>query len=140
MKVWAIGGGGAASEVMDGGNFMNGSNGAVAVRTYNVSGGSVTFAIGAGGGGYNRGCNSDQTGGTTSVSYSDVVVTAGGGRSGQCGGGNLGCSNATTCGTAGSNVDGLNAAVTLSGGSISGRGIGGNSYLGGAGALVLYFA
>jgi hypothetical protein len=56
------------------------------------------------------------------------------------------CTNATICGLAGNNVDGLNAAVTLSGGSISGRGLGGIAPIyglpispGTAGAVVLYF-
>lgn len=142
MKVWVIGGGGAWSNYCDGGADRDGGNGAVAVRTYSVSGGTASYSIGAGDT-YN--CNNAKFAGSTTLTYGGVSIVATGGRSqnNEWAGmsANNGCTNATTCGTAGSNVDGLNAAVTLAGGSISGRGIGGVGYgaSGGAGAVVLYF-
>jgi len=146
MKVWVIGGGGAWSNYCDGGADRAGGNGAVAVRTYSVSGGAVSYSIGAGDT-YN--CNNAKFAGATTVTYLGVSIIATGGRSQNnewvsfpySGEANNGCTNATTCGTAGSNVDGLNEAVTLAGGSISGRGIGGVAFgaSGGAGAVVLYF-
>jgi hypothetical protein len=139
MKVWAIGGGGSYSTSCDGGSNTIGSNAAVAVRTYSVSGGSVTFSI-AGATIYD--CDRLFTPApSTTVTYLGVSVVGGGGYNGDYSSSNQGCTNATTCGTAGSNVDGLNAAVNLAGGSISGRGIGATAFLGNgsAGAVVLYF-
>jgi len=143
MKVWAIGGGGGGYAHCDGGSPAGGGRGAVAVRTYSVTGGgAVTYSVGGGGG---SDCGSSNPGGSTSVSYGGVALAGGGGAVGA----NGVCTNATTCGLAGNNVDGLNEAVTLSGSSISGRGAGAaagpaptgfpiNS--GTAGAVVLYFA
>ena len=143
MKVWAIGGGGGSYALCDGGSPAGGGVGAVAVRTYSVTGGgAVTYSVGGGGG---SDCSSSNPGGSTSVSYGGVALAGGGGAVGT----NGVCTNATTCGLAGNNVDGLNEAVTLSGSSISGRGAGGAAgpapvgfpiSPGVAGAVVLYFS
>jgi len=133
MKAWAIGGGSGGSEAPDGGNARGAVPAAVGVRTFLLSGGSISYSIG-GPGQWSRGCEGHGYGGTTTVTYEGVSVAGRGGSPNYCGGGNLGCTNATSCGTAGTDVDGLFAAVSLSGGSLGLRGLGDQP-----GAVVLYF-
>jgi hypothetical protein len=146
MKVWAIGGGTGSTYYCDGGGGRNGVEGAVAVYTFSVTGGEIVdYTIGIGGPVTCDG-GSGRNGGDTTVTHGAFSVT-GGGSLDTSAPYNLSeingtCTNATTCGLAGNDVDGLNNAVMLAGGSITGRGIGGNIYAtspGGAGALVLYF-
>jgi len=133
MKAWAIGGGSGGSEAPDGGGGRDGVPSAVGVRTFLLSGGSVSYSIG-GPGLWSRGCEGQGYGGTTTVTHGGVSVSGRGGSPAYCGGGNLGCVNATVCGTAGNDVDGLFAAVSLSGGSLGLRGRADQP-----GAAVLYF-
>lgn len=152
MKVWAIGGGGTWSHYCDSLNWGSaGGAGAVAVRTYSVTGGqSVTYSIGSGtigGGQLYASCDATNVfAGSTTVTYGGISVSGNGGRTHRDGPTTNGtCTNATTCGVAGNDVDGLNAAVTLAGGSIAGRGAAGAGSIflqpgnGGDGAIVLYF-
>jgi len=139
MKAWAIGGGGGYRFYCDGGGFAAGGNGAVAVRTYLVSGGqTISYSIGAGD---TAECDAERYAGGTTVTYGAVSVVGGGGISSvgnNNAGRNAGCTSADFCGVAGSDVDGINAAVTLANGNISGRGIATDG-AGIAGAVVLYF-
>jgi septal ring-binding cell division protein DamX len=148
MKAWAIGGAGGYRNYCDGGANAMGGNGAVAVRTYFVSGGqTLSYSIGAGD---TAECDAERYAGGTTVTYGAVSVVGGGGisRSGANNAGvTAGCTSADFCGVAGGDVDGINAAVTLANGNISGRGIanvprsagGAGPDVGGDGAVVLYF-
>ncbi|NBX75707.1 MAG: hypothetical protein EBQ92_04070, partial [Proteobacteria bacterium] len=140
MKVWAIGGGGAYSDYCDSGGGNNGGNGAIAVRTYSVTGGqTVSYSIGAGDG---YGCDKYGYAGSTTVTYGGVSVVGGGGRTWHIGPPTNGtCTNAQTCGVAGNDVSGINAAAFLAyirpAPVVLTYGI--NGYSGTQGAVVLYF-
>jgi hypothetical protein len=144
MKAYAIGGGGKQSDYCDSGFGSAGGKGATAIRTYSVTGGqTVSYSIGAGTTGET--CDTfNLYAGSTTVTYGGVSLVAGGGRTDRRQPPINGtCTNSEICGVAGNDVSGINAAVTLAGGSIAGRGIDGPYYPlaggGGSGAVVLYF-
>jgi cellulose 1,4-beta-cellobiosidase len=143
MKAYAIGGGGKRADYCDSGSGSTGGNGATAIRTYSVTGGqTVSYSIGAGTpDNLSQNCDAFNVfAGSTTVTYGGVSVVASGGRTHRDGPPINGtCTNSEICGVAGNDVSGINAAVTLAGGSIAGRGINGDYYSGGSGAVVLYF-
>jgi len=80
MKAWVIGGGsGGAYDSSGCAGFDDGFNGGESVKTYSVTGGaSVTYSIG-GAGIAGPGNSSSTAGGTTTLTYGGVTITATGG-------------------------------------------------------------
>jgi hypothetical protein len=157
MKAWVIGGGGGGTEGYNCSNSSecDGGYGGEAVKTYTVVGGNtVTYTIGTGGAGGSGG-TSAANGTNSTLTYSGVTITGGGGTrgdSGTCGlpygtgsGGDFNHSlGASTPYPA--DYQGRSAAVTLAGTSLAANvGKGGLGQVldvglpGGAGAIVLYF-
>lgn len=157
MKAWVIGGGGGGTEGANCNNSSecDGGYGGEAVKTYTVVGGNtVTYTIGTGGAGGSGG-TSAANGTNSTLTYSGVTITGGGGTrgdSGTCGlpygtgsGGDFNHSlGASTPYPA--DYQGRSAAVTLAGTSLAANvGKGGLGQVmnvglpGGNGAIVLYF-
>lgn len=81
LKAWVIGGGGGSYYIDTCNGGTDGGYGGEAVKTYSVSAGnSITYNIGTSGlGGYYYGGPSATAGGTTSLTYNGVTISAGGG-------------------------------------------------------------
>jgi hypothetical protein len=151
MKVWVIGAGGGGAYEDECNGRSDGGYGGEAVRTYSVTGGTISYSIGAAGllGPRTTG---GLPGGTTTLTYNSITITATGGEGGTT-------DNTAPADGVGSGGDfnrvfnfggvldfqGRVAAVTLSGSSLNAgfKGIG--TYLqststdGSPGAIVIYF-
>jgi len=150
MKVWAIGAGGGGAWDVDCSGFADGFYGGEAVKTYVVTGGStISYTIGAAGlkNGYDVGGSS---GGTTTLTYNASTITATGGSGGNPGGSSGGSNGIGSGGDFnrsfdGSDYQGRNAAVTLSGSALNAgfKGVGNatdtSTTNGSPGAIVIYF-
>lgn len=139
VKVWVIGagGGGAGSTASDGTSGGAGGAGETVVSTLTVSGGSITYTLGAGGSGGTDAANGS-AGGTTRVTYGATTINAFGGSGGQYnnnvaasggtgGGGTAGGAGSGTAGDAGGGGGGAIGGGGGAGNGGSGGGTGGQS-------------
>jgi hypothetical protein len=149
MKAWVIGGGGGGNYEPDCGGYSDGGYGGESVRTYVVTGGTtVTYSVGAAGVIGNASTAPYATaGGTTTLTYNGVTITATGGNGGDTTTGTGSGGNFNRSFLAGGVLDfqGRVAAVTLSGSALNAGFAGIGDYTqasatnGSPGGIVLYF-
>jgi hypothetical protein len=150
MKAWVIGGGGGGDyDLSSCGGQSDGGYGGESVKTYSVTGGAtVTYAVGAAGvKGNANGPPSPTSGGSTTLTYSGVTITATGGFGGGTidGTGSGGDFNRSFYAGGVLDFQGRVAAVTLSGSSLNAgfKGVGADTIAGATngspGGIVLYF-
>jgi RHS repeat-associated protein len=135
FKVWALGGGGGGGGAGTSDAYSGGGGGAggVAYKTFAViTGGTLSFTLGAGGTGGTY-TSAGTAGGITTVSYGEVTMTATGGTGGGANN-NIGGAGGVGSGSDGAATGGAGQGVSGDTGGGYGGGIGGAAGTSGGGA------